>query len=108
MTEYWVSNAKHWCKFCKTWVQGDKASVRHHEQGARHKQAVEEYVRNKRKRKDEQKGAARDLANPGRRVAALLDGAHRKPPARRRLYDRRCLTRRAVEARARQRPHRLR
>ena len=25
----------------KTWVQGDKASVRHHEQGARHKQAVE-------------------------------------------------------------------
>ena len=40
MTEYWVSNAKHHCKFCKCWLQGDKASIRHHENGSRHREAA--------------------------------------------------------------------
>jgi hypothetical protein len=36
MTEFWVSNAKHYCKHCKVWMQGDKVSIKNHEVGKRH------------------------------------------------------------------------
>ena len=69
MTEYWVSNAKHHCKFCKCWLQGDKASIRHHENGSRHREAVAEFLKAKREAKreadllrDEQAEAARKAA----------------------------------------------
>jgi hypothetical protein len=24
MTDFWISQAKHFCEYCKVWVQGDK------------------------------------------------------------------------------------
>lgn len=27
MTEYWVSQSKHYCKFCKVWLANNKPSI---------------------------------------------------------------------------------
>lgn len=41
MTEYWKSQAKKFCDFCKCWISDNKASISFHENGRRHQQAVE-------------------------------------------------------------------
>ena len=33
MTEYWVSQARHWCEYCKIYINGSKSSIAFHEQG---------------------------------------------------------------------------
>jgi len=57
MTEYWKSQAKKFCEFCKCWISDNKASVSFHENGRKHQQAVENrlYDIKKRGRKEEQK-----------------------------------------------------
>ncbi|XP_020798939.1 WW domain-binding protein 4 isoform X2 [Drosophila serrata] len=37
MTEYWKSNERKFCDFCKCWLSDNKASVAFHESGKRHK-----------------------------------------------------------------------
>ncbi|EDW77665.1 uncharacterized protein Dwil_GK24618 [Drosophila willistoni] len=37
MTEYWKSNERKYCDFCKCWISDNKASVAFHESGKRHK-----------------------------------------------------------------------
>jgi len=41
MTEYWKSQARKFCDFCKCWISDNKASISFHENGKRHQQAVE-------------------------------------------------------------------
>ena len=41
-TENWRSSVNRFCKYCKCWVADNKASWAGHEQGARHKKAVED------------------------------------------------------------------
>ena len=41
-TESWRSSVNRFCKYCKCWVSDNKASWAGHEQGARHKKAVED------------------------------------------------------------------
>ena len=33
MTEFWVSKAKFWCKYCKCWMSDNKASRAKHDNG---------------------------------------------------------------------------
>ncbi|GAB4816832.1 hypothetical protein N2152v2_003878 [Parachlorella kessleri] len=40
MTEFWVSQKKHWCEYCKVWMQDNPHSRAVHEQGTKHKEAV--------------------------------------------------------------------
>ena len=40
--ESWRSSVNRFCKYCKCWVADNKASWAGHEQGARHKKAVED------------------------------------------------------------------
>lgn len=40
MTDFWVSNAKHFCNLCKVWCQGDPVSIKRHEEGPKHKDRV--------------------------------------------------------------------
>jgi WW domain-binding protein 4 len=40
MADYWKSNAKKYCEFCKVWIADNKASVNIHESGRKHKDAV--------------------------------------------------------------------
>lgn len=40
MTEYWVSQGNKWCDTCKIYISNNPASIRNHELGQRHKEAV--------------------------------------------------------------------
>uniref|UniRef100_A0A1I8PWL5 WW domain-binding protein 4 n=1 Tax=Stomoxys calcitrans TaxID=35570 RepID=A0A1I8PWL5_STOCA len=37
MADYWVSNERKYCDFCKCWISDNKASISFHENGKRHK-----------------------------------------------------------------------
>eukprot|EP00096_Caligus_rogercresseyi_P008711 TRINITY_DN2809_c0_g1_i1.p1 TRINITY_DN2809_c0_g1~~TRINITY_DN2809_c0_g1_i1.p1 ORF type:complete len:329 (-),score=87.29 TRINITY_DN2809_c0_g1_i1:148-1134(-) len=41
MTEYWKSQAKKFCQYCKVWITDNKASVGFHEGGKKHQLAVQ-------------------------------------------------------------------
>ena len=41
-TDAWKGQVNRFCKYCKCWVADNKASQAGHEQGARHKKAVED------------------------------------------------------------------
>jgi len=45
MSEYWVSQARKFCDFCKCWIADQKASIEFHENGKKHKQAVQDRLR---------------------------------------------------------------
>jgi hypothetical protein len=40
MSEYWKSNAKKYCDYCKVWISDNKASINIHESGKNHKDSV--------------------------------------------------------------------
>lgn len=62
MTEYWKSQAKKFCDFCKCWISDNKASRTFHENGRRHQQAVENrlYEIKRKGGKDERKASMQD------------------------------------------------
>jgi len=75
MTEVWKSNENRFCKYCKCWVADNKVSWAGHEQGVRHKKAVDEKLSEmKRKAVSDQK-SAKDEAHWLRKMeeAALKD-----------------------------------
>ncbi|XP_042888447.1 WW domain-binding protein 4-like [Penaeus japonicus] len=41
MSEYWKSNPRKFCDFCKCWIADNKPSVEFHERGKRHKENVQ-------------------------------------------------------------------
>ena len=61
MTEYWVSQAKHWCEYCRIYIAGNKSSIAFHENGKKHKEIVELSLRDMRKRGRERRHEESDL-----------------------------------------------
>lgn len=61
MTEYWVSQAKFFCKFCNIWIADNKPSRQHHDNGVKHKISIELYHRKKRDEKLYGARSERDL-----------------------------------------------
>ncbi|KAJ3082851.1 hypothetical protein HK102_001431 [Quaeritorhiza haematococci] len=55
MSEYWVSQARHFCKYCKTYIADNKVSKQTHEGGRKHKENVERFLRDVRKRDEERR-----------------------------------------------------
>jgi len=45
MSEYWVSNKKYYCTYCKIYIADDAPSRQQHENGLRHKGNKERFVR---------------------------------------------------------------
>ncbi|KAI8065972.1 hypothetical protein BDF21DRAFT_426749 [Thamnidium elegans] len=45
MADYWVSQQRHWCKYCKKYVANNKPSISLHENGRSHKDQVERFLR---------------------------------------------------------------
>ncbi|XP_071439570.1 WW domain-binding protein 4-like isoform X2 [Hetaerina americana] len=41
MADYWKSQAKKYCEFCKCWLADNKPSIEFHEKGKRHKENVQ-------------------------------------------------------------------
>lgn len=50
MSEYWVSQAKHYCKFCNIWMADNKPSKQLHENSVKHKMAVDLFHKDKREK----------------------------------------------------------
>ena len=50
MSEYWVSQAKHYCKFCNIWIADNKPSKQLHEGSVKHKIAVDLFHKEKREK----------------------------------------------------------
>jgi hypothetical protein len=48
MSEYWVSQAKYYCKVCNCYIADNKPSRSHHENGVKHKEKVEQMLKQKR------------------------------------------------------------
>lgn len=40
MSEYWISQGRKMCTYCKCWIADNKASINFHEQGKNHKENV--------------------------------------------------------------------
>ncbi|XP_971546.2 WW domain-binding protein 4 isoform X2 [Tribolium castaneum] len=46
MADYWVSQNRKYCEFCKCWITDNKPSVDFHEKGRRHQENVKKRLRN--------------------------------------------------------------
>ncbi|KAI8637227.1 hypothetical protein BD408DRAFT_447800 [Parasitella parasitica] len=44
-SDFWVSQQRHWCKYCKKYVANNKPSIQLHENGRSHKDEVERFLR---------------------------------------------------------------
>jgi len=75
MTEVWKSNENKFCKYCKCWVADNKVSWAGHEQGVRHKKAVEEKLSDMKRKAVSDMKSAKDEAHWLRKMeaAALVD-----------------------------------
>ncbi len=83
MTEYWVSQAKYYCKICNTWIADNKASRSFHEKSNTHKFKKE--FADKKKQADKLHGARseydlqRQLKQIERAAQAALRGEVYEP-----------------------------
>ncbi|KAJ3176476.1 hypothetical protein HK101_010433 [Irineochytrium annulatum] len=55
MTEFWKSNKKFWCEYCKIFITDNKISRKNHETGLKHKDRVQQFLRNLHKKEEEKK-----------------------------------------------------
>ncbi|KAI1321821.1 hypothetical protein EDD11_000097 [Mortierella claussenii] len=49
-SEYWKSNAKYWCRFCKLYITDNKSTRNIHDAGSKHKENVERFLREQNQR----------------------------------------------------------
>eukprot|EP00929_Paragymnodinium_shiwhaense_P087692 TRINITY_DN47835_c0_g1_i1.p1 TRINITY_DN47835_c0_g1~~TRINITY_DN47835_c0_g1_i1.p1 ORF type:complete len:346 (+),score=114.36 TRINITY_DN47835_c0_g1_i1:89-1126(+) len=61
MTEYWVSQAKHFCDVCKTWTGGHPGQILKHKQGRGHQENEERMLKEMRKRETEREKEKSDV-----------------------------------------------
>ena len=93
MTEFWKSGARHWCTYCKIFINGTKPSIAYHENGKKHKEIKEMYLKDMRmkarERGKEQKELQGELAKIEREAlkqyqrqdaAGASSGARAPPP----------------------------
>ncbi|KAG6611029.1 WW domain-binding protein 4 [Phytophthora cinnamomi] len=86
MADYWVSRERHYCKYCNVWMQSDKLSIKHHEQGRKHKEKMEETLKAKRQAKSDASSAQKELREQLQQIEEAAqakyeqDMAGRAPP----------------------------
>ncbi|ETN24945.1 hypothetical protein PPTG_01106 [Phytophthora nicotianae INRA-310] len=84
MVDYWVSKERHYCKYCNAWMQNDKMSIKHHEQGRRHKEKVEETLKHKRKAKSEANNSQKELNDQLKQIEEAAQAKYAQDMANRR------------------------
>ena len=72
MSEYWVSTTKHFCKVCSCWIADNKQTIQNHENGVKHKMAVQA---NDKKRKEERLHGAHSEKELKRQLAEIENAA---------------------------------
>ncbi|KAL6769253.1 hypothetical protein ACKKBG_A18085 [Auxenochlorella protothecoides x Auxenochlorella symbiontica] len=58
MTEFWVSQANHWCEYCKVWLKDTAQSRAVHEKGIKHQENVAKRLSAMRRKAVDEKAAA--------------------------------------------------
>ncbi|VDN40722.1 unnamed protein product, partial [Gongylonema pulchrum] len=61
MTDVWKSNARKFCELCKVWFADNRVSIEHHENGQKHKAAVQAKIRELGKQNKQKEKAQSDL-----------------------------------------------
>ena len=96
MCDFWVSQARHYCNYCKVWTSGSKESVRRHEEGARHKDRVAQILKKKRQGPRvpaDARNLQKQLADIEAAAAASMGASARGERGVRRRAKRRCAKR---------------
>uniref|UniRef100_A0A061QZT2 WW domain-binding protein 4 n=1 Tax=Tetraselmis sp. GSL018 TaxID=582737 RepID=A0A061QZT2_9CHLO len=55
MTEFWVSQKRHWCEYCKVWLNDTISARSTHENGVKHQENVARKLREMRQKGDAEK-----------------------------------------------------
>lgn len=73
MADYWKSQDRKYCDFCKCWIADNKPSIEFHEKGRRHKENVSKRLKaiQKKSRRDEKETVRIDAALQHMEAAAL-------------------------------------
>jgi len=78
MTEWWVSQPKHFCKICRVWTGGHRNQILKHEQGIAHIENEAKGIkdaRERQKKKDAEEKSVKDqLAEIERKALAAMTG----------------------------------
>jgi len=68
MTDFWKSNPKRQCEFCKCWIADNRASIEFHEKGKNHKENVKRRLAQVKKKAVEKRKADESF---GKEFAAM-------------------------------------
>lgn len=86
MTEWWVSQAKNWCKICRVWTGGHRQQIIKHETGRAHIENEAKGIKDCRERakekEKEEKSVLDQLAEIERKAAAAMAAEALPPPPR--------------------------
>lgn len=74
MTTFWISQSKHWCEFCKVWVQPDPVSIKTHEKAQKHQNTVKQFLYEQKQKKFQDKRDKEDL----QKTLASIEAAARE------------------------------
>lgn len=69
------TGVKHWCEHCRCWTQPDPLSIRAHEGGSRHKDALKRFLIEQRKRKVDERRAGEATSRALAEIAAAAGAA---------------------------------
>jgi WW domain-binding protein 4 len=72
----WERQERHHCQYCNTWMGSDRQSILLHENGQKHKAAVDQYMLDKRAAKAEQDKAASLIQRSLAQMEAAAQQAH--------------------------------
>lgn len=78
MTEYWVSQGKHWCEMCKCWLNDTPTSRANHEKGSGHKINVQRRLREMRLKAEAEKHEEADTKEQLERIEEAAELAYQK------------------------------
>ncbi|XP_021773488.1 zinc finger protein ZOP1-like [Chenopodium quinoa] len=78
MTEYWVSQGKHWCDFCKIFITNNPSTIRNHEMGQRHKDSVSKRLVDMRKEKAAKEKQEKEDARTLQQIEAKATRSYQK------------------------------
>ncbi|CAF4848029.1 unnamed protein product [Pieris macdunnoughi] len=77
-TEYWQSQARKYCEFCKCWFADNKVSISFHENGKKHKESVKKHISQLSKRSAKEFKAKEKLDNELQKMEKAAMSAYLK------------------------------
>jgi U1 zinc finger len=82
MTDYWVSQGKHWCDMCKCWMNDTPSARANHEKGSGHKMNVQRKLREMRLKAESEKKEEADTKKQLDHIELAAERAYQKDLAK--------------------------